>query len=156
MRRIWLGKSFQVLTITLIKSISLLKLFSQLAKVSAMDNAVGKIIESLRENGLYENSIIVFTSDVSNHFLLQISLLITFLFFVVEWRHSSSWRKQLSTSRNEKYYLGGRYSRGCIYSCPIYSKQARRNLQQVSELHFLHLQYKTTCLCHLILFHFTA
>ena len=34
-----------------------------------MDNAVGKIIESLRENGLYENSIIVFTSDVSNHFL---------------------------------------------------------------------------------------
>ena len=75
---------------------------------------------------------------------IQISLPITFLFFV-EWRHSSSWRKQLSTSRNEKYYLGGRYSRGCIYSCPIYSKQARRNLQQVSELHFLHLQYKTTC-----------
>ena len=41
---------------------SLLNYFS--AKVSALDAAVGKIVMSLRESGLYENSIIVFTADV--------------------------------------------------------------------------------------------
>ena len=40
----------------------LLNYFS--AKVSALDAAVGKIVMSLRESGLYENSIIVFTADV--------------------------------------------------------------------------------------------
>jgi len=33
------------------------------AKVSALDDSIGKIIKSLRENGLYENSLIVFTAD---------------------------------------------------------------------------------------------
>ena len=36
-----------------------------LAKVSALDDAVGKIISSLKLNGLYKNSIILFTADVS-------------------------------------------------------------------------------------------
>ena len=38
-----------------------------LAKVSALDDAVGKIISSLKLNGLYKNSIILFTADVRFH-----------------------------------------------------------------------------------------
>merc|ERR1712018_415635 len=34
-----------------------------LAKASALDDAIGQIISALKSNGLYENSIIVFTSD---------------------------------------------------------------------------------------------
>ena len=36
-----------------------------LAKVSALDEAVGKIVSSLKLNGLYKNSIILFSADVS-------------------------------------------------------------------------------------------
>ena len=35
------------------------------AKVSALDASIAKIVTSLRENGLYENSLIVFTADVN-------------------------------------------------------------------------------------------
>ena len=33
--------------------------------VTGMDNAIGDIVNSLKEKGLYDNSIILFSSDVS-------------------------------------------------------------------------------------------
>ena len=35
-----------------------------LGMISAMDAAVGELIETLKESGRYENTLIVFTSDV--------------------------------------------------------------------------------------------
>lgn len=40
----------------------MLKLFP--AMVTAVDRGVGKIVEALKESGDYENTIIVFTTDV--------------------------------------------------------------------------------------------
>ena len=36
-----------------------------LAMVTALDDAVGKIIKKLKKNGLFENTLIFFSSDVS-------------------------------------------------------------------------------------------
>ena len=33
--------------------------------VTGMDNAIGEIVNSLKDKGLYDNSIILFSSDVS-------------------------------------------------------------------------------------------
>ena len=33
--------------------------------VTGMDNAIGDIVNTLKEKGLYDNSIILFSSDVS-------------------------------------------------------------------------------------------
>ena len=35
--------------------------------VAGMDMAVGRVVEALRQYGLYENSIILWSSDVSTH-----------------------------------------------------------------------------------------
>ena len=35
------------------------------AMVTGMDIAIGNVVEKLREEGLYDNSIILFSSDVS-------------------------------------------------------------------------------------------
>lgn len=35
--------------------------------VTAMDEAVGKIIESLKAYGYWENTLLIFTTDVSNY-----------------------------------------------------------------------------------------
>ena len=37
------------------------------AMVAGMDMAVGRVVEALRQYGLYENSIILWSSDVSTH-----------------------------------------------------------------------------------------
>ena len=39
--------------------------------VSALDDIVGETIQSLKDAGMYNNSVIVFTSDVSNALLLS-------------------------------------------------------------------------------------
>ena len=36
-----------------------------MAMVTALDDAVGKIVKKLHERGLFENTLFVFTSDVS-------------------------------------------------------------------------------------------
>lgn len=33
--------------------------------VTGMDDAIGKVVSTLKEKGLYDNSIILFSSDVS-------------------------------------------------------------------------------------------
>ena len=40
------------------------RLFS--AMVTGLDIAIGRVVEALREKGLYDNSIILFSSDVSD------------------------------------------------------------------------------------------
>ena len=38
------------------------------AMVTGLDNAIGRIFKALREEGLYDNSIILFSSDVRGQF----------------------------------------------------------------------------------------
>ena len=38
-----------------------------LGMVTAMDDAVGMVIEEMKTQGLFDNSIIVFSADVSNY-----------------------------------------------------------------------------------------
>ena len=40
------------------------------AMVTALDDAVGKIVTSLKKNKMYKNTFIVFTADVSTIFFL--------------------------------------------------------------------------------------
>ena len=38
-----------------------------LGMVTAMDDAVGMVVEEMKSQGLFDNSIIVFSADVSNY-----------------------------------------------------------------------------------------
>ena len=45
------------------------------AMVTALDDAVGKIVTSLKKNKMYKNTFIMFTADVSSYFSINIRLL---------------------------------------------------------------------------------
>ena len=40
--------------------------------ITALDDAVGLVVDELKQKGLYDNTIIVFTSDVSDTTLFEI------------------------------------------------------------------------------------
>ena len=42
--------------------------------VTAMDDAIGNVTESLKRNGMFENTLIIFTADVRPLFLLLLEL----------------------------------------------------------------------------------
>ena len=48
------------------------------AMVTGLDKAIGRIVKALREEGLYENSIILFSSDVRDQFRKIITITIDF------------------------------------------------------------------------------
>ena len=50
------------------------------AMVTALDDAVGKIVTSLKKNKMYKNTFIVFTADVSTIFF-QLMYLNTYIFY---------------------------------------------------------------------------
>lgn len=45
-----------------------------LGMVSAMDEAVGRVVDSLKMNGYWENTLLIFTTDVSKCILSRIQL----------------------------------------------------------------------------------
>ena len=40
--------------------------------VTALDDAIGNLTESLKQAGLFDNTLIIFTSDVSNTHILSV------------------------------------------------------------------------------------
>ena len=74
-----------------------------LAMVSAMDDAIGKVVNALALKGILHNTLIVFTSDVS--FILHRSIFIfnnrklillltqVCFFWSLEWRICIAWRQ---------------------------------------------------------------
>ena len=59
LRKIFMGKK-DTLCVTFLAY----QFYIYIGMVTAMDDAVGKVVEALKESGAYENTIIVFTSDV--------------------------------------------------------------------------------------------
>ena len=50
-------------------------LFNFLGMVTALDEGIGRVISSLKKNGLYKNTIIVFSADVSSSVIFYPPLL---------------------------------------------------------------------------------
>ena len=65
-RKIYSGKFFLPYLTYKIKVVCS-NIISHVGMVTALDEATGRVISSLKKNGLYKNTIIVFSSDVSMH-----------------------------------------------------------------------------------------
>ena len=73
---------------------------SSLAMISAMDCAIGDVMVALKKAGLYDDTFVAFSSDVSSYIYIYIyiSLFFTYLItyssslptYIIEWRRNWS------------------------------------------------------------------
>lgn len=70
--------------------------------VTAMDEAVGNITSVMKEVGIFDDTIIIFSADVGSAHVINLihgkSFLDSFYHCVAEWRSNARRRKQLSVA----------------------------------------------------------
>ena len=90
-----------------------------LAMVSAMDDAIGKLVNAMALKGILYNTLIIFTSDVSDklccytfetyfmrNYSVKIQRIVIILFSITEWRVSNTWWEQLAFTGRKIYFVG--------------------------------------------------
>jgi arylsulfatase A-like enzyme len=94
--------------------------------LAAMDESIGQMIQFLREQKLYDNTLIIFSSDV-NSFIDSKKIPIK-MHITLERRRYPIWSFQLTVSWRKEHNLGRRHKNG--YAVPFKTRNSEVSLLQ--------------------------